>query len=168
MWVTALVAVGYILFVETLYQTDAFSFFLFREGFARTALVFDMPQPTLCSCLVAVHYFYLLMLIISDLLFPSFKMGIERANLEDVIGSLAYPLVEMTAENACIVLLVMSLDAVCCHVSKTGFGLVIAALDAESWASGCFIWSGISDAAWDCRHRLIVTKYKMHHNQLSE
>ena len=53
-----------------------------------------MPQPTLCSCLVAVHYFYLLMLIISDLLFPSFKMGIERANLEDLAGNLTHALVE--------------------------------------------------------------------------
>ena len=34
------------------------------------------------------------MLIISDLLFPSFKMGIERANLEDLAGNLTHALVE--------------------------------------------------------------------------
>ena len=52
-----------------------------------------------------------------------------------VAGNLDCTLVELVAKNASMVLLMMSLDSARCHVSRTGLGSVIAALDAEFWAT---------------------------------
>ena len=66
-------------------------------------------------------------------------MGVSEVNLDDVIGKLATSLAGLTAKNSKSVLvleLLMSpLDAAPRFVSKTGLGSVIAALDAEFWAT---------------------------------